>query len=100
MPAPAAWFWSCIIAVIIPLQSLVVAQFVRGEFSDAVALSFLAALVLAGNTRSCRCRGPARRPRDLGAVCVLLTCYVYRCLDRARRLVAQVSTGQGLRGSR
>jgi hypothetical protein len=72
-----------LIAVIIPLQSLVVAQFefARPEFSDAVALSFLAAVVLAGNTPKLSMPQPGLVARlILVLFCVLLTCYVYAAL--------------------
>jgi len=72
-----------LIAVVIPLQALVVAQFeyARPEFSDAVALSFMAALMLAGNTPELSVPQPGPIARIvLVFFLVLLSAYVYGAL--------------------
>lgn len=72
-----------LIAVIIPLQALVVAQFdyAQPEFAGAVAVAFLASLVLAGNTPALAVPRSGQVGRAaLIFICALLTLYVYAAL--------------------
>src|SRR5262249_40029531 len=72
-----------LIAVIIPMQALVVAQFefARPAFADAVALAILGTLLLAGATPELTMKQPGTLAR-VGVVllCLLLSLYVYGAL--------------------
>jgi hypothetical protein len=72
-----------LIGVVIPLQALVVAQFefARPEFATAVAVAYLATVLLAVGTPDLYVGRPGRTARLLVVtVCVLLTAYVYASL--------------------
>lgn len=72
-----------LLAVIIPLQALVVAQFefARPEFADTVAAAFIGAVAFAGVMPDVRVQpaGPLAR-YALTILATLLTCYVYAAL--------------------
>jgi hypothetical protein len=72
-----------LLAVIIPLQALVAAQFefARPEFADTVAGAFIGAVVFAGVMPDVRVPPAGRLARSaLGILAILLTCYVYAAL--------------------
>lgn len=72
-----------LLAVIIPLQALVAAQFefARPEFADAVAASFVGAVAFAGAMPDIRVQPAGRMARfALAILAVLLSCYVYGAL--------------------
>jgi len=72
-----------LIGVVIPLQALVVAQFefARPEFATAVAVAYLATVLLAVGTPNLHVRRPGRTARLLVVMaCVLLSVYVYASL--------------------
>ena len=72
-----------LIAVIIPMQALVVAQFefARPAFADAVALAFLGTVLLAGATPELTMKQPGTLARGgVIVLCLLLSLYVYGAL--------------------
>jgi hypothetical protein len=72
-----------LLAVIIPLQALVAAQFefARPEFADTVAAAFIGAVVFAGVMPDVRVPPAGRLARyALTVLAILLTCYVYAAL--------------------
>ncbi len=72
-----------LVGVVIPLQALVVAQFefARPEFATAVAVAYLATVLLAVGTPTLRIGRPGRLARLLVVTaCVLLSVYVYASL--------------------